>query len=171
MRELRPQGVTRRRLTLGLGISAAIVVVDLLTKRYAAAHFATDPVEVIPGVLDFVYAENFGSAFSLFQNAGLFLSLAAVVAFVIVVNALLHERPLGEVIAFGMIGGGAIGNLVDRLARGDGLTNGGVIDWIRLPNWPVFNIADSSITLAVVGLLVMTWRSERADKARQEVNS
>ena len=154
--------MNRRGLILGLSISAVVIVIDLITKRHAAANFVTDPVEVIPGVLDFVYHENFGSAFSLFQNAGLFLSIAAIVAFVIVVGALRLERPLGEVIAFGMIGGGAIGNLIDRLARGDGLTDGGVIDWIRLPNWPVFNIADSAITLAVVALLVMTWTSERA---------
>ena len=160
--------MNRRQLTIGLGISAAIVVVDLVTKRYAATHFAENPIEVIPGVLDFVYTENFGSAFSLFQNAGLFLSVAAIVAFVIVFNALRDDRPLGEVIAFGMIGGGAVGNLIDRLARGEGLTDGGVIDWIRLPNWPVFNVADSSITLAVIGLLVMTWRSERSP---QQVSS
>jgi signal peptidase II len=165
VRELRPEGVIRRQITIGLGISAAVVVVDLLTKRYAATTFKTDPVEVIPGVLDFVYTENFGASFSLFQDFGWFLSLAAVVATGIVVNALRHARPLGEVIAFGLIGGGAVGNLIDRLARGEGLTDGGVIDWIRLPNFPVFNIADSSITVAVVLLILMAWRSERAEKA------
>ena len=152
-------------MAIGLAISASVVAVDLLTKRYAAITFKTDPVEVIPGVLDFVYTENFGASFSLFQDLGWFLSLAAIVAAGIVINALRHDRPLGEVIAFGLIGGGAVGNLIDRLARGDGLTDGGVIDWIRLPNFPVFNIADSSITVAVVVLIALAWRSERAEKA------
>ena len=152
-------------MAIGLGISAAVITVDLLTKRHAATTFKTDPVEVIPGVLDFVYTENFGASFSLFQDLGWFLSLAALVAAGIVVNALRHDRPLGEVIAFGLIGGGAVGNLIDRLARGEGLTDGGVIDWIRLPNFPVFNIADSSITIAVVVLIVLAWRAERAEKA------
>lgn len=165
MRELRQKGVIRRQMAIGLGISAAVVVVDLLTKRYAAMTFKTDPVEVIPGVLDFVYTENFGASFSMLQDLGWFLSVAAAVAAGIVVNALRHVRPMGEVVAFGLIGGGAVGNLVDRLTRGDGLTNGGVIDWIRLPNFPVFNVADSSITIAVVLLLVMAWRTERASKA------
>lgn len=152
-------------MAIGLGVSAAVVAVDLLTKRYAATTFKTDPVEVIPGVLDFVYTENFGASFSLFQDLGWFLSLAALLAVGIVINALRQERPIGEVVAFGLIGGGAVGNLIDRLARGDGLTDGGVIDWIRLPNFPVFNIADSSITVAVVVLVIMAWRSERAAKA------
>ena len=152
-------------MAIGLGISGAVVAVDLLTKRYAALTFKTDPVEVIPGVLDFVYTENFGASFSLFQDLGWFLSLAALVAAGIVINALRHDRPVGEVIAFGLIGGGAVGNLIDRLARGEGLTDGGVIDWIRLPNFPVFNIADSSITIAVVVLIVLAWRAERAEKA------
>lgn len=152
-------------MAIGLGISGAVVIADLLTKRHAATTFKTDPVEVIPGMLDFVYAENFGASFSLFQDLGWFLSLAALLAAGIVVNALRHDRPLGEVIAFGLIGGGAVGNLIDRLARGEGLTDGGVIDWIRLPNFPVFNIADSSITVAVVVLIVLAWRSERAEKA------
>ncbi len=152
-------------MAIGLGVSGVVVAVDLLTKRHAATTFKSDPVEVIPGVLDFVYTENFGASFSLFQDLGWFLSLAALVAAGIVVSALRHDRPLGEVIAFGLIGGGAVGNLIDRLARGEGLTDGGVIDWIRLPNFPVFNIADSSITVAVVLLIVMAWRSERADKA------
>ena len=152
-------------MAIGLGISLAVITVDLLTKRHAATTFKTDPVEVIPGVLDFVYTENFGASFSLFQDLGWFLSLAALVAAGIVVNALRHDRPLGEVIAFGLIGGGAVGNLIDRLARGEGLTDGGVIDWIRLPNFPVFNIADSSITIAVVVLIVLAWRAERAEKA------
>jgi signal peptidase II len=165
MRELRQEGVNRRQMAVGLAISLGVIAVDLLTKRHAATTFKSDPIEVIPGVLDFVYTENFGASFSLFQDLGWFLSIAALVAAAIVVNALRQDRPLGEVIAFGLIGGGAVGNLIDRLARGEGLFDGGVIDWIRLPNFPVFNIADSSITVAVVVLLVMAWRSERAAKA------
>ena len=157
--------MNRRQLVIGLGISTAVVVVDLITKRYAATTFKTDPVEVIPGVLDFVYTENFGASFSLFQDLGWFLSLAAIFAAGIVVNALRHDRPVVEVVAFGLIGGGAVGNLIDRLARGEGLFDGGVIDWIRLPNFPVFNIADSSITVGVAVLLWTAWRAERAAKA------
>lgn len=154
----------RRQFLIGVGTGAAVVVVDLLTKRLAAAAFADERATVIPGVLWFTYTENFGAAFSLLQDAGVFLSIAALTAIVIVLNALREERPLIETIAFGLIGGGAAGNLVDRIARGDGLTDGGVIDWIQIPNFPVFNIADSSITIAVVLLLAQAWRIERRQK-------
>lgn len=154
----------RRHFLIGVGIGAAVVVVDLLTKRLAATAFADERVTVIPGVLWFTYTENYGAAFSLLQEAGVFLSIAAAVAIVIVLNALREERPLIETVAFGLIGGGAAGNLIDRLARGDGLTDGGVIDWIQLPNFPVFNVADSSITVAVVLLLAQAWRTERRER-------
>lgn len=154
----------RRQFLIGVGTGVTVVALDLLTKRLAATAFADERVTVIPGVLWLTYTENYGAAFSLLQEAGVFLSIAAVAAIVIVLNALREERPLIETIAFGLIGGGAAGNLVDRLARGDGLTDGGVIDWIQFPNFPVFNVADSSITVAVVLLLAQAWRTERRQR-------
>lgn len=154
----------RRQFLIGVGTGVAVVALDLLTKRLAATAFVDERVTVIPGVLWLTYTENYGAAFSLLQEAGVFLSIAAAVAIVIVLNALREERPLIETIAFGLIGGGAAGNLVDRLARGDGLTDGGVIDWIQFPNFPVFNVADSSITVAVVLLLAQAWRTERRQR-------
>lgn len=67
--------------------------------------------------------------------------------------ALTKARPRAEVIAFGMVIGGALGNLTDRIIRGDGFLDGRVIDWIQLPYWPTFNIADSAVSIAVVVLL------------------
>jgi signal peptidase II len=55
--------------------------------------------------------------------------------------------------------GGAAGNLIDRLARGEGLVDGLVIDWIQFPNFPIFNIADSSLTIGVGFMLLATWRA------------
>ena len=165
MRELRQESVKSRQLLTGLGVGTAVVAVDLLTKRTAAARFREDPIEVIPGLMNFVYTENFGSAFSLIESAGTFLSLAAAVAVAVVVVALTRERPFGEVVAFGFIGGGAAGNLIDRITRGEGLTDGGVIDWIQFPNFPVFNFADISINVGVGLLLILTWKTERAAKA------
>ncbi len=86
------------------------------------------------------------------------------VAIGIVVYALTDERPPLETIAFGLVLGGAAGNLIDRVTRGDGLTDGGVVDWIQVPNFPVFNVADSSITIAVVMLLFMAWRTDRKSR-------
>lgn len=158
MRGLRSQGL-RRRLLAAAVPAAFVVAADLLTKRWAAVAFQEDELEVVPGVLWFTFTENTGAAFSLFQGAGPLLGIAALVAVAIVAGALRHERPLLEVVGLGLVLGGAVGNLVDRVARGPGLLDGPVIDWIRLPNFPVFNLADSGITVGVALLLLASWRN------------
>ena len=147
-----------RRYSLALGISSAIVVADLLTKRYASIHFVDSPVEVIPDFLIFTYTENPGAAFSLFPNGGQIVGVAAILVTAFVVYALRAERPRMEVVALGLVIGGAVGNLVDRLFRGDGFLDGPVIDWVILWWIPTFNVADASVTIAVGLLLIHAWR-------------
>lgn len=150
--------VLRRYLT-GIGIAAALVVADLLTKRYAALNFDGNPVEVIPGFFGFTYVENPGGAFGLFPGGGTVIGIAAIVVTIIVLVALAGERPVLETVALGFVLGGAVGNLVDRFARGEGIIDGSVIDWIELWVIPTFNIADASVTVAVALLLIHAWRS------------
>ncbi len=147
-----------RRLVVGLGAAVAVLVVDQTTKAIAPGYIGA-PVRVIPGVLTFTYAENTGASFSLFQGAGFFLGLAAIAAVALTVGALLRPRPLGEVVGFGLIAGGALGNLTDRVLRGPGWFDGAVVDWIQLPNFPVFNLADTAITFGVALLMIAAWRS------------
>lgn len=163
MRELRSKNLILRLVT-GVAVAVAVVTVDLVTKRHAEVY-RDAPVEVIPGVLTFTYTENPGSAFSLFQDAGPVLGLIAGMAVVLVLGSLRHPRPAIEVVAFGLIMGGAAGNLMDRVFRGDGLLDGRVIDWIEFPNFPVFNLADTSITVAVALLLIASRRKVRPVEA------
>jgi signal peptidase II len=139
-----------------------VIVVDQLTKRWAAIEFSDGPRTVISGILSFRFTENPGAAFSLFENAGPFLGIAAVIAVGVVGAALARKRPAHETAGFGLIIGGAIGNLIDRIFRGPSFLDGQVIDWIQLPNFPTFNIADSSITIAVVTLVIGSWLSSAA---------
>jgi signal peptidase II len=155
---VRSQGLSWRFLLAG-SVAAAVVVVDLLTKRWAAATFAGAPKEVLGPLLTFTYTENPGSAFGLISAGGAIFGFAAFIAVGIVIGALLEARPTVEIVGFGMVAGGAVGNLVDRIARGPGLLDGTVIDWIQFPNFPVFNIADSSLTIGVALLLISAWRS------------
>jgi signal peptidase II len=148
-----------RRYSTAPGLAFGVIVADLVTKRYAAIHFVDAPVEIIPGFLTFTYTENPGAAFSLFQNAGPLLGLAAIVVSVIVIWSLRVERPTIEVVALGFVLGGAIGNLLDRMFRGEGLLDGKVIDWIDLWWIPTFNIADASVTIAVGLLFIHAWRT------------
>ena len=161
MRDVRIQEKLTQRYAIAIAIALAIVVLDLITKRIAAVSFAEAEVTVIPGLLWFTYGENPGAAFSIFQNAGPLFGVAALVAVSVVLGALRTARPTVEVVAFGMVMGGAVGNLVDRITRGPGLLDGHVIDWIRLPNFPIFNIADSAITLAVALLFIAGLRAGR----------
>jgi len=148
-----------RRYSIGLGIAAVLVVADLLTKRYAALNFEGDPVEIIPGLFGFTYLENPGGAFGMFQNGGVVIGVAALLVTIVVLVALGMERPWLETVALGFVVGGAVGNLVDRFARGEGIIDGRVIDWIELWIIPTFNIADASVTVAVALILVQAWRT------------
>jgi signal peptidase II len=112
---------------------------------------------VIEGVLWFRFAENSGAAFSLFQNAGPWLGMAAVIVLAVVINALSRPRPLHEIIGFGLVIGGALGNLSDRIFRGEGFLDGKVVDWIQLLVIPTFNLADTSINFGVATLLLGSW--------------
>jgi signal peptidase II len=148
-----------RRYLIAFGIAAGVVVLDLWTKRYAALHFDGNPVEVIPGFFGFTYIENPGGAFGFFQDGGTIIGVAAIIVTGVVLVALAAPRARIETVALGFVLGGAIGNLVDRFARGDGLIDGPVIDWIELWIIPTFNLADASVTLAVALLLIQAWRN------------
>jgi signal peptidase II len=174
MHHVRPAGVApkptlRSHILLAYAVAGLVVATDMLTKRWAAIAFRDEPQVVIPGVLTFRFTENPGAAFSMFRNAGPFLGMAAVVAVGFIGASLARPRPLHEVVGFGMIIGGALGNLIDRIARGQGFLDGHVIDWVQLPNFPTFNVADSSISVAVAVLLIGSWRSGSASRARQEI--
>jgi len=132
------------------GLVAALVVgLDQLTKHTIAAGIADGQTRsLIPGV-KLVHVRNTGVAFSLFSGGG-----ALVLVFTLLVLALLvgylarrPDRPLLW-LPTGMLVGGALGNLIDRVA------NGAVTDFIKLPAWPAFNVADMSITF---GVLVLVW--------------
>lgn len=148
-----------RRYLIAFGVGAAVLVADLLTKRFAATQFASNPVEVIPGFFGFTYLENFGSAFGFFQDGGAVVAMAAIVVTLVVLGAIALERPLLETVILGLVLGGAVGNLVDRVTRGEGWLDGGVIDWIELWFIPTFNLADASVTVAVALLLIQAWRT------------
>jgi signal peptidase II len=156
MRVLRPQGLSG---AVALPIGAAVLLTDLLTKRWASSALVDGgSLVVIPHLLSFRYVENPGAAFSLFENAGPFLGMAAVVGVAVVMWILARPRPAYEIIAFGLIIGAALGNLTDRIFRGEGFLDGKVIDWIQLSVIPTFNIADASINVAVAILLLGSWK-------------
>lgn len=157
---MRLQDQLIRRYVTAASVSTAIVVADLVTKRYASVHFADSPLEIIPDFLTFTYTENSGGAFSLFQNGGQIIGVLAIAVTIFVLGMLRRPRPMLELIALSMVVGGALGNVFDRLFRGDGFLDGSVIDWIILWWIPTFNIADASVTIAVGLLFIQAWRTK-----------
>lgn len=147
---------SRRRADLiGIGIAAAVVIIDQITKSWALHTFLYRPRHVV-WTLWFVVAYNTGTAFSLFsgRGAGPAIALLAIVVVIIVVRTLRFVTGWPAVIGSALVVGGAIGNLADRAfrAKGAGFLQGAVVDWIDLGWWPVFNVADMAITVGAVML-------------------
>jgi signal peptidase II len=138
-----------------------VYLFDRLTKWWATTSLAKRaPIILIPHVLDLRYTENAGGAFSLFGGQPwLFLAATALVAMVIaVVSVRLTSRVTA--LGLGLILGGAMGNLTDRIARGSG-ASGRVVDFIDLHHWPVFNVADSAIVIGALVVLLIGMRQSR----------
>jgi signal peptidase II len=148
----------RRRGGLTLWITAAIVLVcDRMTKLWAEHTLPDHPREVIDGILRFRYTTNSGGAFSLGDRAPLLFAIAAIVVCAAIAVTSFRARSTAHAIALGLVLGGAAGNLIDRIARGSGLS-GRVIDFIDLHVWPVFNIADASIVVGAILLVAIALR-------------
>ncbi len=137
-----------------VAIGAAVVLVDQLTKAWARAALDDTVIEVIPGFLQFALAENSGAAFGLFKGGGEIIAVFAVAAVGVILFAFRAVDHWPDLIGLGLVLGGAVGNLVDRLTRGDGLLDGRVTDWVELWFIPNFNVADASISIGVALLLL-----------------
>jgi len=135
-------------------IGAAIVLVDQLTKAWARSALDDRVIDVIPGFLRFALAENSGAAFGLFKDGGQIIAVFAVIAVGIIFIAFRAVDRWADIIGMGLVLGGAVGNLIDRLTRGGGLLDGRVTDWIDLWFIPNFNVADASISIGVALLLL-----------------
>ncbi len=149
----------RHRLLLAIAIAVGVVVLDQLTKRWAVSALADGPIVLVDGWLELDLTFNPGAAFSSLQGIGPLLAIAAVaVAGWITVLIRRRSTRTGEVVALALILGGAVGNLVDRVTRGDGLLDGAVVDFIEPSFFPTFNVADAAITIGAVLLVLVTVR-------------
>jgi signal peptidase II len=145
----------RRPLGIFFGVALLAYLLDLGTKTLAVERLAgRDPVPVLGEVLQLTLVRNPGAAFSTGTSYTAVLSLIAVAAIVVV---LFVARRLDDRLwAFGLgcLLGGVLGNLTDRLFREPAFLRGHVIDFLQLPNWPVFNVADICINVAA-GVIIL----------------
>src|SRR5205823_6904306 len=123
---------------------------DQLTKVWAVAALSDGPVRVIGSVLQFRLTRNPGGAFSLLTGLTPVLAVLAVVMVAFIVRT--TRRTVDPLMAYSLalVLGGAVVNLVDRVVRSPGFLRGEVVDFIKVPHWPTFNLADSAITIGVL---------------------
>ena len=144
-----------RRIRVALLVALLVVVADQVTKSLAVSRLASGPVHVI-GPFSLVLSYNTGVAFSI--GTGLTLPIVVIVVVVVALVAWFGRTVpnTAAAVGVGMIVGGAVGNLADRLFRGH---HGAVIDFIYSGFWPTFNLADASIVCGCVVLGVALWRA------------
>lgn len=151
--QVRSQPAAARRQAFGRAafVMFWVLVLDQVSKHTIGTSIQPGQVKtLVPGVLHLVYVRNSGVAFGVLGGGGALVYLLEGVALVALL-AYLVVRPDRKWLWLptGMLLGGAIGNLIDRVARGS------VIDFIKLPHWPAFNVADMSITFGVIILVLV----------------
>jgi signal peptidase II len=134
----------------------AIVAIDQLTKSWAVSALADGPKHVVGDLVVFEVARNSGSAFSRFQGATPVLAVLAIVITIFLARSLRQTTDRWMLVGLVLVLGGALGNLVDRLVRSPGFLHGRVVDFVAVGWWPVFNVADSCITIGAIILVVRT---------------
>jgi signal peptidase II len=154
-------------LSLFAGFAVFAYVLDQLTKLWVTSTMVEgERIPVLPPVLHWYFIRNSGAAFSIGENVTwVFSIIMAAVAIAI----LFQVRRLGSLwwsLALGLLLGGALGNLTDRLFREPSFGMGHVVDFIQLPNFAIFNIADSAVVSAVAIICILTLRGIALDGTR-----
>ncbi|HEV7204424.1 MAG TPA: signal peptidase II [Jatrophihabitans sp.] len=153
-----------RRVAFFVVVAVAVFGLDLLSKVLVAANLPLghDPVRLLGGALYLNQMRNSGAAFSLGTGFTVILTVVALAVVVVIVRTAARMHSTRWAIALGLILGGALGNLVDRIFRSPGFLRGHVVDWISVfgkydDKWPIFNIADSGIVCGAIlaGLLAV----------------
>ncbi len=160
--------VGRHRAWVAVLVLAVGYVVDQLTKRWVETTMTEGQViDVMAPLLRWHFIRNPGAAFSIGEeHTWVFTIIQAAVA-VFVVVLLFRVRSTAWALALGGLLGGVLGNLTDRLLRPPGFGVGHVVDFIALPNFAIFNIADSLIVCSMIGIVLLMFTGRRLDGTRE----
>ncbi len=174
MRDTQDVDVLIRRtgggLRWALPMVVAVAVVDQLTKQWALDRLAPGSCDVPGACIDLVAGARFhlvfntGAAFARGQGFGQILGvLVSIITVALLVAAARRTDRIGPAL-LGLVAGGAIGNLIDRVTRAeDGFLSGAVVDFVDLGWWPVFNVADAAVVCGVVGFVALAWLRPEAE--------
>ncbi len=151
--------IRRQALLIGL-----VVLLDQVTKSWAVSALADGRVIHVIGSLQFSLGYNSGFAFSQGQGMGPVVGIFAIIAVLFLLRAVRKATTRLSALALCAIVAGALGNIADRIFREDGLLHGRVVDFIDVQWWPVFNVADSSITVGACALIAAMLMESRNGK-------
>ncbi len=148
-----------------VSVALVVLVTDVITKVVLVATLeGKAPVRVLGGLLQLRVTRNPGAAFSIGgPSETVIFALIAVGVIVFILRTSRRIQSLAWTITLGLLLGGATGNLTDRIFRWPGPFRGWVVDWIQLPHWPVFNVADSCIVCGGVLAVLLAVRGVRID--------
>ena len=140
-------------------VAWTIWALDFVTKAWALSSLNPEPKKILGTFLQFTLIKNSGAAFNFATGFSLLFAMVAVGVVVGVSYFAPRITSAGWLTAMGLLLGGVLGNLTDRIFRSPGFFNGHVIDWIQIPHWPVFNLADSAISIAALLAFILTLRN------------
>ena len=144
-----------------------VIAADVVSKAVVVAKMPGHaPIRLLGGLLTITLTRNGGAAFSIGTSMTIVFTAIALGVIVYILRTARNLRSIGWAITLGLLLGGATGNLLDRIFRAPGLFQGHVVDWIELPDWPVFNLADSSIVIGGVLVVLLSRRGVRLDGTR-----
>ena len=158
----------RRRVGVLLAVAAAVLAADAVSKAIVVAHLAGHPpVRLAGGLLTLQVMRNSGAAFNIGTSMTIVFTAIAVGVVAFILRTARRLRSLPWAVTLGLLLGGATGNLADRLLRAPAPLRGNVVDWIELPHWPVFNLADSAIVCGGAIAILLSVHGARVDGTAQ----
>lgn len=163
-----PARAPRPKVAVLAAVAALVLALDATSKALVVANLTPgEPVHAIGNILMWDLLRNPGAAWNVGTGYTIVFTVLAFGVIVYVIRTARRLRSIGHAIAFGLLLGGAAGNLADRLFRAPGIFRGEVVDWIEVTRYyPVFNLADSSICIAAVIFVILALRGIRTDGTR-----
>ncbi len=157
----------RSRLSVWVAVASVVYLLDQGSKWFAERFLSGGrPREVLGDLLQFRLTYNPGAAFSVGTGYTIVLTVIALLVIAVCLALARRLRSTPWAVALGLLLGGALGNVTDRIFRSPAPFRGRVVDFIELPNWPVFNLADSAISVAAVIFVALSLRGVHLDGTR-----
>ncbi|TVZ03672.1 signal peptidase II [Trebonia kvetii] len=168
-----PARTKTRRVAVLAAVAAFVLAADVVSKALVVAHLRPDqPVHLLGDVLMLWLTRNPGAAFSVGTGETIVFTAIALAVVVYIARTARKLYSVGWAVALGLLLGGAMGNLGDRIFRAPGLFRGNVVDWIAVTKYyPIFNLADSAIVCGGILTVILAMRGYHLDGTRGELSS